>query len=73
LEIHLEWEMAESPSRVGKIKVEIKFAGEVDSKSANSILRFARHCTIHNTLTNPPKIDVMLSPLTKKSPGEKVT
>ncbi|MEM3528124.1 MAG: OsmC family protein [Candidatus Bathyarchaeia archaeon] len=65
--VHIEWEMAESPNRVGQVKVEIKFAGEIDLTSANSILRFVRHCTIHNTLTNPPKIDVMLSPSTQKN------
>ncbi|MGQ9640031.1 MAG: OsmC family protein [Candidatus Bathyarchaeia archaeon] len=61
MRVDLEWKMAENPGRIGQVKVMISMTGKVNSALADSILRVARHCTIHNTLKNPPEIDVALN------------
>jgi uncharacterized OsmC-like protein len=46
---------------VGMTPVELCMMKEVDPDLGQGILRMVKHCTVHNTLMTPPKIDLSLS------------
>jgi putative redox protein len=61
LEMDLEDETAKGPERVSKISVAIRVAGELTEEEMTRLLRSAKGCKIHNTLSAMPQIDVSLS------------
>jgi len=61
MKIDLEWSMAENPTRVGEIDAKIQLDEDVDPNLARAIKRVVEHCTVHNTITNTPKITILIS------------
>ena len=61
MKIDMEWEMAEDPRRIGGVSAKICLMKEVDPDLGQGILRMVKHCTVHNTLMTPPKIEISLS------------
>ncbi len=62
MKIFLEWKIAENPSRVGELEVRIHLKkGDINSDWEQALIRMIKHCTVHNTLLDPPKIEVSIS------------
>ncbi len=61
MKIDLEWQMAKNPSRIDEVKARIDLKQDVNSDLEQAIIRMVKHCTVHNTLMNPPKIKVSIS------------
>ena len=49
--------MAERPARVGRIDVTINLPGHFPEDRCAALMAVASHCTVHNTLENPPAVN----------------
>jgi uncharacterized OsmC-like protein len=61
LEVHVRYEMASRPARVGRIWVEITPPEGLPDDRRERLLAVASHCTIHNSLVSPPSVAVTLT------------
>lgn len=61
LEVSCDWEWAEGPHRVGPIRLDID-APSLTLELAPAFRRVVEHCTVHNTLLNPPTVEIDLAP-----------
>lgn len=61
MKIDFEWKMAKNPSRVSEVKAKIALSGDIDPYLAEGLLRMVKHCTVHNTLRDPPKVKITVS------------
>ena len=61
MNIVLEWNMTKNPSRVGELQAKIVFKKNIDPDLQQGIIRMVKHCTVHNTMNNPPEINVSIS------------
>jgi len=61
MNIVLEWNTVKKPSRVGELQVKILFKKNIDPELQQGIVRMVKHCTVHNTINNPPVINVSIS------------
>ncbi|WP_455282212.1 OsmC family protein [[Eubacterium] cellulosolvens] len=61
MNIVLEWNMAKNPSRVGELQAKIVFKKNIDTVLQQGIIRMVKHCTVHNTMNNPPEVNVSIS------------
>jgi uncharacterized OsmC-like protein len=61
LVVAAEWEMAKTPSRVGSVALRITLPQGVAEEHHEPLLRFASHCTVHNTLDGSPDVSLMLA------------
>ncbi len=61
MKIDLEWKMARNPSKVSEFKATIHLEKDVDPDLAQGILRMVKHCTVHNTIRDPPEIEISVS------------
>jgi uncharacterized OsmC-like protein len=58
--LSMEWSKDKNPARISKIKVEIKLPkGEIKNRS-DAILKTANHCLVHQTLLQPPELEIKL-------------
>ncbi len=58
LSIRTTGEKASTPARLSEIRVMIDYLGPLDQRNRDGLLNAVHKCLIHNTLLNPPKIDV---------------
>ena len=69
LEVRVQGEILSNPGRIGKIAIEIHVPVDLKPDRLEVLLRTVNHCTIHNTLTHPPEIDVRIqTPVTVAVP-----
>ena len=61
MNVVLEWNMAKNPSRVGELQAKILFKKNIEPELQQGIIRMVKHCTVHNTINNPPEINVSIS------------
>lgn len=61
--ITVTMETAEDPLRVGKIAALLRLPSVISEPERLAIERVSHHCFIHNTLLNPPEIDLQLESL----------
>ena len=61
MSIDLTWNMAKKPSRVGELQAKILFKKNIAAELQQGIIRMVKHCTVHNTISNPPKMDIDIS------------
>jgi uncharacterized OsmC-like protein len=61
LRVTTGWEYSERPHRVGRLDVRIAFRGALDAAMRDRLQRVVEGCTVHHTLTHPPRIRVALS------------
>ena len=54
----ISWDYVENPYRIGNIKVELKLPENMEKKVCMALEKVTKACTVHNTLTHPPQIDV---------------
>jgi putative redox protein len=52
--------MAERPARVGEVHVVLTVPPGVPNERRAALLAVASHCTVHNTLEQPPKVTIEL-------------
>ena len=60
LRVECSYSWAESPHRVGEIELLVDAPGLTDAKR-EAFTRVIDHCTIHNTLRQPPAVRVVVS------------
>ncbi len=59
LRIHVEAEKDSKPARLSAFRIHVE-APNVDQRHHDGLLRAVKHCLIHNTLLQPPSIDVLV-------------
>ena len=69
LAVRMSGERADNPSRIAAISASIEIEGDVPEERVETLLRVAKGCRMHNTLTRPPKINVDLTVSAKKAAG----
>lgn len=55
-----DFELAEHPTRVGSIRLSLEIPHGVPVERRAALLAVASHCTVHNTLDQPPEVDITL-------------
>lgn len=60
LVIRMRWIYAEDPMRVSDIDMDIEWP-ELPSSRLEAARRAAAHCTIHNTLAHPPRVETRVT------------
>jgi putative redox protein len=60
LEVTAAYEMATGPSRVSAIRVQVSISDEVPHERRAALLAVASHCTVHNSLSQPPSVQVSI-------------
>jgi len=60
LQVELSDEVSKSPERISKVIAQISISGELSAEELNRLLRSAKGCKIHNTLSAVPQIDLTI-------------
>jgi putative redox protein len=59
LRVQAEYGMAtDRPARVGRIRIVTHVAGELTSSQRSALQAVMSHCTVHNTLRQPPEVEI---------------
>ncbi|MHC4401775.1 MAG: OsmC family protein [Planctomycetota bacterium] len=58
VEVDLTIELADDPKRVARIVVDLELPKDVPENRKEAIKRLAQRCTIHETLKDPPTVDL---------------
>lgn len=58
LAVAATYEMADRPARVGRIGIRLHLPEGVPAERRAPLLAVASHCTVHNTLEDPPAVDI---------------
>ncbi|MFP5253119.1 MAG: PIG-L family deacetylase [Actinomycetes bacterium] len=61
LRVEVAWDMATKPSRVGEVTLRVVVPAGVPEERRAGLLAQAGHCTVHNTLHQPPPITIDLT------------
>ena len=61
VEVSLTMEMADSPKRIGAIVVDVELPAGVPEEKREAIRRMAERCPIHETLKDPPRVDIEIT------------
>jgi uncharacterized OsmC-like protein len=61
VEVSLTIELADQPKRVGRIVVDVELPEGVPEEKAEAIRRMAEKCPVHETLRNPPGVDIEIA------------
>ena len=56
--VSLTIELADAPKRVGSIVVDVELPDTVPKDKLDVVRRIAQACPVHETLTNPPRLDI---------------
>ncbi len=60
LAVHARYDMGGKPNRVTGISIDITPPAGLPEHRRDAFLAVASHCTVHNSLSNPPDIDINL-------------
>lgn len=60
LVVDARYAMTRNPNRVGAIRLDVHLDETVPEDRRAALLAVARHCTVHNTLDQPPEIEISL-------------
>ncbi len=60
LRVELEDAVSSAPERVSKITARVRISGDLSDEEITRLLRSAKGCKIHNTLSAMPQIDVLI-------------
>jgi uncharacterized OsmC-like protein len=58
LSVRADYELALRPARVASIRVEVSLPDAVPAERRDALLAVASHCTVHNSLDQPPRVTV---------------
>ena len=56
--VSLTLELADSPKRVGGIVVDVELPKGIPEDKKEAVRRMAERCPVHETLRNPPRLDI---------------
>ena len=56
--VYLTPELADDPKRVGTIVIDVELPDDVPEDRKDAIRRVAQRCLVHETLLNPPRVDI---------------
>ena len=56
--VSLTLELADDPKRVGGIIVDVELPEGIPEERMDAIRRIAERCPVHETLRNPPRVDI---------------
>ena len=60
LRVTTDYRMGSHPSRVSDVRIGIALDSALPRERREALLAVAAHCTVHNSLTHPPVIDIAL-------------
>ncbi len=58
LGVDVDYEIATRPTRVGEITIRLRLPADVPEDKVAALVAVASHCTVHNSLDNPPAVHV---------------
>lgn len=61
LAVHAAYELGGRPTRVLSMDLQLELPPGVPESRREPLLAVASHCTVHNTLTEPPRISISLA------------
>ena len=61
LAVHAAYSLAEGPARVASVDLQLTVPPGVPVSRRKALLAVASHCTVHNTLTDPPALSIGLA------------
>ena len=61
LAVHAAYELADRPARVAAMHVQLMVPPGVPQSRLQPLLAVASHCTVHNTLADPPRVSITLA------------
>lgn len=61
LSVSADYSLATRPARVGEVSIRIHLPGGVPTGKREALLAVASHCTVHNSLEQPPSVSIELS------------
>jgi uncharacterized OsmC-like protein len=61
VDVSLTLELADKPKRIGGIVVDVELPSGVPEDKKEAIRRMAELCPVHETLRNPPRVDIDIS------------
>ena len=61
LRVTADYEMGSRPARVARLDVRLQLPDNVPAERRDALLAVASHCTVHNTLAEPPEVSVRLA------------
>lgn len=69
LEVSTSYRMGTKPARVAVVDMEIHLPAELTPQRHAGLLAQAGHCTVHNSITQPPDISITLAAATPRAPA----
>lgn len=60
LGVTASFDMGKSPSRVSDVQLRVTVSDAVPAERRAALLAVASHCTVHNSLTHPPSVQVLI-------------
>lgn len=60
LQVVADYRMGQRPARVAGVRIAIALPDGVPEERRSALLAVASHCTVHNSLTDPPDVEVTL-------------
>jgi putative redox protein len=61
LAVSADYTLGSRPARVTSVGVDIHVPEGIPAERFNALLAVASHCTVHNTLTDPPEVTVAVA------------
>jgi putative redox protein len=61
LSVEARYSLTARPARIGEVIIELRVPDDVPDDKRGALLAVATHCTVHNTLENPPKVRIDLA------------
>ena len=61
LEVAAAYTIAPRPARVGEVRIDVIVPPGVPADRHEALLAMASHCTVHNTLGDPPAVTIALA------------
>ncbi len=61
LAVSLEYELGSRPARVATARIVVTPPPSLPAERLQAFLAVASHCTVHNSLSEPPQVDVVLA------------
>lgn len=62
LTVETEWDAAKEPHRVGRISLAIHLPHRMTAEQKEKLLKVARGCTVHQSITMAPNVAIKLNP-----------
>ena len=61
LVVRADWDLGVRPSRVSDVRIRVDLPDGVPAERREPLLAVASHCTVHNSLEQPPAVEIALA------------